>query len=291
MSSWLKYMYTRANNFANNRPYPIPTFRTSRTTTAVRNNLRNRYGKKDRRKYRHFKSRFYNIGYKWLMRFANNNFNFKFDFIINCYIISAYARKIGFKVANVATQDEINLCDTFYGNNGDVESQWGNLSKLYKYYRIAGVKIRYKACQTVDSQNFRPGISIADQSAANMPSLYRKHIPNIMVQIMTQHEHAAFAVPANEKDFQRQIDRPYSRVISADDDAKFYRSFPNRPNYDSYLNQNDDVLFHVVPTTQNNAQIYLRFLLTEPYESNPQYDWPLGTIHVTIYSTFKNSTI
>ena len=62
---------------------------------------------------------------------------------------------------------------------------------------------------------------------------------------------------------QRQVDRPYTRIISVDDDANFYRTFPNRPNLDSYLNQNenDGVLFHIVPATQNNGQIWFRMTL------------------------------
>ena len=281
-----------ANNYVQkNRPYYIPVWRTSRTSIGVRKNMRTKYGKENKRRYRHFKSKFYNLGYKWLMRFANNNFNFKFDYMVNVSILSGYARKIIFTVSEARLSDEFNMLEPFYGVNNNVESQWTNLAKLYKYYKVSAIKVRFKAMQTVDSQIFRPGASIADQSAANMPELYLKHIPNIMVQIMTQNEHAAFPLAEDIKTIQRQLDRPYSRIISADDDAKFYRTFPSRPNYDSYTNQNDDVLFHIVPTIQSNGQIWFRMYLTDAFKSNPQYDWPLGTLHITVYSTFKNSTI
>ena len=217
MSSFWKNMFTRANQFTNNnRPYIIPVFRTSRTTTAVRNNLRNRYGKRNKRVYRHFKSRFYNLGYKWLMKFANNTFNFKFDYMGTILLRSGYNKKVVIKVSEAQAQDELNLLDVFYGNNENVESQWSNLAKLYKYYKVSAVKVRFKAYQTVDSQIFRPGMSINDQTAGNMPAYFNKHIPNLLVQLMTQREHSSFEVPANIKDVQRQVDRPYSRIISVE---------------------------------------------------------------------------
>lgn len=294
MASWFKGLLNSAENYYNNnRRYIIPFWRnTSRTYTGVAKRMRNRFGKENKKRtFRHFKSRFYNLGYKWLMRFANNNFNFKYDFCISALVRNGYSREVTLKVVNQVLYNEFNLMSVFYGENNNVQSQWQNLSKLYKYYRICAVKVRYKAYQTIDSQIMKPDSPISDQTTINVPKLYLKHIPNLMIQILTQHEHQAFPNPASGGDVQRQLDRPYSRIISADDDAKFYRTFPARPNYDSYLNQNDDCLFHVVPTTQNNAQIWFRMTLTDDFLSNLSYDWPLGTLHVTVYSTFKNSTI
>lgn len=208
--------------------------------------------------------------YKWI----SNGYNYKQDL--------AYELKVN----NGGTEISFSLLGTNTTSSNVIEvtnfqtNRMTALKDLFDTYRCTGIVLTFKPYQIVKT----------DTTTAN-------NAPNILFGIFTGNEWTqnGESFPITNEKKQKYVDRPFTRIIAADDDLRMYRPFRLK-NYETgyILTQTDALFHHWCPTNidANENTLYLMgFTLGNAPTRTNAGDWNIGTIKVSVYYKFRNSKI
>lgn len=228
----------------------------------------------EEKKYGKYNSWYYKKKKKWKMyKWISNGYRYKRDVLYELYIEDqsnvVSIRKVG------ATTPDNGRINTIWTMAEDLKG----LKAIFDEYHMCGIAVQYKPYQIVKT----------DSNADN------NQTPNLIMAIFTGIEMAQYGTLAQNADnIQKLTDRPFTRLIAADDDLRMYRPFKIRSNYDADMaSASDEILYSWVPTNSDtgNQALYYLCLLAPAYQQNRANRWNLGTLKITLYIKFRNSKI
>ena len=222
------------------------------------------------------KNSYYNFKlYKWIRRnkykWISNGYNYKLDYLLDVFIpqngTTLYFKSLTNNDAANFQYDLIKAQTTIEG------TKLLMLMPLFDEHHICGVVIDYKPAQIVRTNS--------DEN----------RIPNILLGILTGRESEMLGTLSDDQQqIQIYSDRPYVKLIAADDDCRIYRPFKLKKYTD--VKSDDQVFYSWVPnvTTVMNYSVKLVGCFTSSLTNGmPDADWHLGNIKVTLYYRFRNS--
>lgn len=227
----------------------------SKTKTGITNQTKV-YGKgKPYYKYRY---KFY----KWI----SNGYRYKRDWLIQMYVKDS-GTKVVFKTVGATTEHEV-----FMDVLNVAATQVNKFKEMFNEFHMCGIVIQFKPYQVVKT----------DTNDTNQ-------IPNLLFAVLTQNEYTVFgsSILQDSDTIQKLTDRPFSKIIAADDDLRIYRPFKLKPSYGS----GEGVLNKWVNTNDQGTNVYLVCLLCPSYQSARVGQWNIGTLKMTLYYKFRNSKL
>jgi hypothetical protein len=209
--------------------------------------------------------------YKWI----SNYYNYKRDYLLNVFV-AENSNELNFHKIGTTYMRATNY-PTLEPENDNIKIFLG----MFDDWRVCGMAFEYKPYQTVKTD----------------PNTGNNQTPNLMFAILTGLEHESFGITqATDETKTRMVDRPYTRIIAADDDLRMYRPFRINPRFNGDNNGTawgtDSIFHNWIPTKVTNKNwLYVVGFLMGGYDSARTTKWNMGTMKITVYYKFRNSKI